>query len=450
MYRLQEVPGKGLGLVATIKIPRGTRILSEEPIVTVPMDPSNLEHVNSTIVSQVKRLSPEQRHAFLAMRSIHPYKDDAERYFGIVCTVALPIEEDGIGAGVFLEASRINHACDNNAQKSWNRNIKRHTVHDIEAGEEITIFYLGQVRKRSVRQEKLRAGFGFTCACRLCSLPPKESEESDRRLEEALWIDRTIHAGVMDMSIISAPLRMLRRVERLIQVYNEQGEHDNWLPRAYFDAAQIAVANGDLARASVFVKKAVDGWTVMGGEDCPQVVEHRPLLSDLSGLQVHGWSTKWRTRVEDVPSNLSPEAFEDWLWRRTVSGAQKQFAHLRDGAVFPSFDQLLHDTDVDPDYYELVDWDTLQRRTRRHWCFLAEIVEVGAFLRVRMAIKDADGKTVPLAFHTETRGMELGLGQARVGYTVGILYAHFHAFAFDEPGIRQEDPATIQVRDVSS
>jgi SET domain-containing protein len=45
-------------------------------------------------------------------------------------------------AGIFLDACRINHACDNNAQKSWNENIKRHTIHalrDIEKDEEITI-----------------------------------------------------------------------------------------------------------------------------------------------------------------------------------------------------------------------------------------------------------------------------------------------------------------------
>jgi hypothetical protein len=36
IYALQEVLGKGKGLVATRKIPRGTRILSEEPIVRVP------------------------------------------------------------------------------------------------------------------------------------------------------------------------------------------------------------------------------------------------------------------------------------------------------------------------------------------------------------------------------------------------------------------------------
>jgi hypothetical protein len=36
LYALQDVPGKGKGLVAIEKISKGTRILSEKPIITVP------------------------------------------------------------------------------------------------------------------------------------------------------------------------------------------------------------------------------------------------------------------------------------------------------------------------------------------------------------------------------------------------------------------------------
>jgi hypothetical protein len=56
------------------------------------------------------------------------YGNAAEQYLGIIRTNALPIEADGSEGGIFLEVCRINHACDNNAQKNWNENIKRHTV----------------------------------------------------------------------------------------------------------------------------------------------------------------------------------------------------------------------------------------------------------------------------------------------------------------------------------
>jgi hypothetical protein len=58
------------------------------------------------------------------MHNIHPYLNAAEQYFGIIRTNALPFETAGSEGGIFLEAFRINQACDNNTQKSWNENIK--------------------------------------------------------------------------------------------------------------------------------------------------------------------------------------------------------------------------------------------------------------------------------------------------------------------------------------
>lgn len=73
------------------------------------------------------------------------------------------------------------------------------------------------------------------------------------------------------MGIVSAPLRILRYVDQQIRLYNEQGPNDNGLPRAFIGAAQVAIANGDLARARIFAERAVFGWIVLGGDDDSQV-----------------------------------------------------------------------------------------------------------------------------------------------------------------------------------
>jgi hypothetical protein len=214
MYALQEVPGKGRGLVATRKIFKGTRILSEEAIIRVPEAVLDSQTLPASIHKQVDALTPDQRRAFLSLHNI--YADDAaSRYLGIIRTNALPFGDDVEEGGIFLDACRINHACDNNAQKSWNENIKRHTVHalrDIEKGEEITIYYLRVLNSRKARQDALQRKFAFTCSCRLCSLPPDQSQESDRRLDEILKLDDLISRDGL-IGIVSTLLQILRYVD---------------------------------------------------------------------------------------------------------------------------------------------------------------------------------------------------------------------------------------------
>lgn len=111
MYVLQDVPGKGKGLVATEKISRGTRILSEEPIITVPRDKDS-EQLRISTYRQVGALDEQQRRAFLSMHNIHAYGNAVEQYHGIVRTNALPIGPNADESGIFLEACRVNHACD--------------------------------------------------------------------------------------------------------------------------------------------------------------------------------------------------------------------------------------------------------------------------------------------------------------------------------------------------
>lgn len=196
------------------------------------------------------------------MHNIHAYRNAAEQYLGIVRTNALPIETNGSEGGIFLEACRINHACDNNAQKNWNTNIKQHTVHamrDICKGEEITIYYLGVHKNREARNKALQAKLSFICLCRLCSLPLEQSQESDRRLDEIYRLDGLIGRGGIE-GILSSPLRSLCYLDQQVRLYNEQGPDDAGLSRAFLDAAQIAIANGDLARGRIFAERAVSGW----------------------------------------------------------------------------------------------------------------------------------------------------------------------------------------------
>ncbi|KAI1660272.1 hypothetical protein F4813DRAFT_387134 [Daldinia decipiens] len=444
IYALQDLPGKGKGLVAREKISKGTRILSEEAVVTLSASVGS-ERLRTSICQQVEALSENQRRDFLSMHNIHPYRNTAEQYLGIFRTNSLPVEAVGDKGAIFLEACRINHACDNNAQKNWNENIKRHTVHalkDINKGEEITITYLGPLKNRKTRQKALQEKFHFTCLCHLCSLPPEKSQESDRRLEEIHRLDCVIDQLGTEGVLVS-PLRTLRYLDQQVRLYNEQGREDVGFAQAFVNAAQLVVANSDLARGRVFAERAASVWKTTLGGDSAEAIQHGALAQDPSNYELFGISMKWKTKVNETPQGLEPGDFEDWLWKREKPNHPGQLADLRSRTNFPGFIDLPDENGVDPDFYERSNIGTYQ--PRRHWCFFGEIVDFASILRLQMEIKDVDGTTIPLYFYTDSRGSELAAGQVQKGYTVAILYAERHVFMSGETGIRHENPPLIKI-----
>jgi hypothetical protein len=163
LYTIQEIPGKGHGLVAATTIIKGTRILSESPLFRVPRGGNSKTHLRDSISKKVAVLREEQRQAFLSLHDSFEDEDGPE--LGRVRTNALPLRSDATTGGIFLDSSRINHSCNHNAQNTWNENLQKLTIHairDIAKGNEITIFYLTARRNRSARLHALQTNFRFT------------------------------------------------------------------------------------------------------------------------------------------------------------------------------------------------------------------------------------------------------------------------------------------------
>jgi hypothetical protein len=446
MYILTEVTSKGKGLVAVADIPKGTRILEEVPTITTPDNQLDNDWLKSHISQQLVSLNEQQRQSLLSMHNIYPCSDVAEQCMGIIRTNALPVGSKGIGGAIFLEACRINHACDNNAQKNWNERIERHTVHalrDIAKGEEITIFYLGSDSVRKLRQKKLQDKFGFQCSCQLCSLPEEESRQSDRRLARIHVLDDLIGRDGMTMNF---SLQTLRYTDESVQLYNEQGPGDSGLSRTYLDAAQISIAKGDLARGRIFAERAVDGWRTAYGNDSKEVIEHGALCQNPASLPLYGLSMDWKTSVRETPQGLDRGDFEDWLWRREKQPNLEQLqcsTGFRDREIFPNFAAL---PERDSVYQGIHEYSPDAVQPLRHWCFLGEIVDFGSLAHLEMELKDVHNKLLSLHFYTPEKGGELDATQIQIGYTVAVLYARRHRFVYGIPGIRHENPRMLQVR----
>lgn len=443
-YVCKSIPGKGQGLIATANLLAGTRILAESPLITVSRATYDKAEIRKSIVNQLSALSEGQRQAYFSLSNVHGKEDGNE--LGIARTNALPLGSNAAQGAVFLEASRINHACNSNSQNTWNESTQKLTIHatrDIRQGEEITIYYLDKFSKRSARQSKLRAAFGFACHCDLCSCGEEQRMVSDRRLEEIQSLDDRIGNGAR---LMSSPLCVLQDVRKLLALLREEGIAGTSEARAYYDGFQVAVTHGDLARAGELAKRSSTARAVAEGDDSPQVQRLNRLAADPSKHVSYGLSKQWETTLGSCPHELNAQDFESWLWRKKAESLSP-LADLRNEGSFPAFDSLPDENDVDLEFFDTA--DGFSYRPRKHWCFLAEIVDIEDFLRLGLTVKDRAGRTTRILFYTDSRGREMSPSQLRQGYTVAVLYAEQHGFLDLSVGIRHEDPKYLKVRPTS-
>lgn len=301
LYAIRSIAGKGKGLVATTRIEKGTRLLSEVPIFRVPRDNNDIKDLERIVADEVKCLGDDQQRAFFDLTNI--YGNAHSEAFGIARTNVLPLGSSARSGGLFLEASRINHSCKHNSQNTWNENIGQLTIHslrDIEAGQEITISYLVRTSEYAERQRFLKEKFKFECKCELCSLPRAQRKHSDTRLKNLQAIDKSIEAffwGELE------PEKALRLIHTMFGLFDEEGIWNANIARAYEDAYEIATDNEDESRARVFTRRAYDALRLIEGDDSSRTLKMKKASEELSAAQ--------------IPQGMNEAEFENWLWMLT-------------------------------------------------------------------------------------------------------------------------------------
>ncbi|KAI0518067.1 hypothetical protein F5B22DRAFT_635548 [Xylaria bambusicola] len=312
LYKVMTIPGRGRGLVATVDIPKGTRILCEKPLLKV--ESSMPEFVNRCVAEKLKLLSKDKQGGFLSLHNNFP---GPYAFAGVVRTNALPCGPGSSVGGIYLTACFINHSCIPNAHNNWNEAAQYETIHatrDILVGEEILISYAAEGSSQT-RQQRLRESFGFQCSCELCSQSPQVIQASDKRRADIQRLDETIGDPV---AMMNSPQKSLAACHNLLQILDKEyaGAVIALLARLYYDAFQISVAHGDQARASVFAERSYMSRVECEGEDSPATQWVKSLMQNPTKHSTfNAYSTKWRTSKTARPRNLDADSFDKWLWR---------------------------------------------------------------------------------------------------------------------------------------
>ncbi|KAG6304767.1 hypothetical protein E4U45_001164 [Claviceps purpurea] len=436
MYALQDIPGKGKGLVATRDIPKGTRILSEQPLITLPVKVS-AEKAPELLSRQWKSLKLDQRTAYLSLHNNfeNVSKKAAPQLISIFysnCREFGPVDKSAI----YLEASRINHDCESNTEGEWNPNIKRHTVHairDIHAGEEITLCYLvaGYHDTRASEKKSFQRDHHFVCSCHICTLPAEQREERDRKLLQI----STLRWIYTDTAYKCPPIRSLRYLDAQARIYSELNREDLGFALVFELAADLVISHGDLARGRIFAQKAESIYKTVLGGDSPMTIKFADIVRNPSRHERYGLSMCWRMAVDDIPYGLEPHDFEEWLWKREEPIALLKALIPSKQSCFSGFDDLPYKEDI----------GTNSSFKKRHWCFLGQMMEPLLVIPLDLQVMDVRGKKLRVHLYTEKEGVkELPPADAQLGHTVAVLDATKHDFKFGPPGIRLQDARMIK------
>lgn len=180
---IQDVPGKGKGIIARQYFSQGDIILAERPLFT-----QSITRSNGSIIAALASCTPYERECFYRLHNCHGFRYPTE--LGIFETNVLPCgSNDTHGhiaqqGGIFLFAARFNSSCVPNVNNRWDPQhgqIVFRALRDIVPGEELCIGYGKLLTTRDERRLELKRKFNFQCQCEACALEGQALEDSDER-----------------------------------------------------------------------------------------------------------------------------------------------------------------------------------------------------------------------------------------------------------------------------
>ena len=288
MFRQVEIPGKGQGLVATSRLPVGTTIIEESPLITVEDDlnPYSVEE----IVTKFRLLTDEQKNQVLSLHDPGPTSFQGrnmpvtvadgteEKVVRIFCANSITLcghpEMNVNKSGLYKTISRMNHSCAPNVVWSWLQKDKSRSVKQVRVcskireGEEILASYLygnsDKFPSKGERRMRLKRTWNFICNCEVCSLTGDKLIENEKArksigdLHDA--VPTKVGSGLVEPALKDAKekLKIMKSMKREMIIE---------LPSALMECCELAAhCKIPSSSAAELMKKAKDMSELHG--DC--------------------------------------------------------------------------------------------------------------------------------------------------------------------------------------
>eukprot|EP01083_Nonionella_stella_P073453 198608_1 len=264
-FEIREAPGMDLGMFALVDIPKGSVIIREKPLCTVPGDSY---YVRSIAFENCLPAESEIREKLFSLKisgSISPDVDERSKFDCIYKTNGLQTPERGVA--IFEAISRINHSCDPNSYWCWNESLGQGFViatEVIPVGTQILISYLHQdvyQMQKGERREHLRKCYHFQCECSLCmtTVNPKRKNHPNkvRRRFRALCEERTKQYVKLALGFDYGRMKQLTE-QSIVMINTFFNGAPIQLGNAYYDMYMICLKNEDWPGALEWITKCMD------------------------------------------------------------------------------------------------------------------------------------------------------------------------------------------------
>lgn len=260
-FHVDQVSGKGLGLVADRAFHRGDAVMKHAPAFLAHrgfIERTTESEQHDLLELAASLLSSSTRQKFLSQHGHfggHHISD-------ILATNSFQIDlggTDGQHFGNYPEVSRFNHDCRPNVAFYIDANLTHHSsvARPISPGEELTISYLNPFEPYASRQKRTQAAWGFACGCSQCRQTDASISESDNRLKRI----RDLESKLEDFGA-RVTMGMVRR---LLDLYREER-----LENKMSGGLTLAALNSNLLgmeqEAKKYALQAIEAGLIEGGE----------------------------------------------------------------------------------------------------------------------------------------------------------------------------------------
>eukprot|EP00439_Symbiodinium_sp_Y106_P049735 s4105_g6.t1 len=262
---------KGQGVLATQDIRPGEVLSCEKPLMRLTVNGCDSSWYDEAEEQFDRSTEDVQRRIFDLADT---FSEGPKTLLGILRTNLFSADESD---DVLLceMASRFNHSCNANCEQVWNQETLRMEVRSctyIQAAQELCVRYIDIRGAMSYRQYLLKKMFSFDCACEVCARGADDESDS-RRSEMACLSDVLDHVEPGEEVSTST---LLRRVRRLLDLYDEEGLHDqNSRLLAYEAAAALEDYRGKIAGSHRWLQRALRCSELIRGSEHPATRQNR-------------------------------------------------------------------------------------------------------------------------------------------------------------------------------